>query len=671
VSAWFGLHIPVSRIRLYGSTNNRGTSLRGLIEAAEKLNLQAKGAKTREIHGLPIPTIFHMVLENGMQHFVVVYKIRKNKICFMDPAFGKLKTQSCSDFLQSWTGVILLITPGETFQKGNEKISTVLRFRQLIQPHKRLMMPALLGAGIYALMGMCISVYVQKIFDVGLKNSNRSIINLLSLVMIGLLLVRMTIGYLKSILVLKTGQQIDRQLIMGYYKHLLNLPQRFFDSMQIGEIISRINDAVRIRIFINDTALNVVVNLLSITLCLLLMFIYYWKLALFILCTIPVYILIYGVVNSWNARWQRRTMETSAAFESQLVESIQGVATIRRFNVTEAFDLKTNNRFIPLMRAVFTSSRNSLLMVHITEGLTGFLIICVLWWGSSLVLDGTLNPGELMSFYILTALFALPVQALIGANRPMQDALIAADRLFEIIDLEIEAKEKENLEELPEGDIVFEGVSFKYGPGNPVFSGLSLRLPRYRITGIMGENGSGKSTLLSLVHKFYPPDAGNISIGKRDIRDISTHTLRKYIAAAPQHTDLFQGDLISNIALGCERPDRERIIDICQRLGLDEWINQMPDQYRTVVSEQGANLSGGQRQKIGIARALYRDPAILFLDEATSALDPDSEQKVMNTLHWFMGQHKTIIIIAHRKAILNECDCVVTLKQGKLVTHAN
>jgi ATP-binding cassette subfamily B protein len=276
-----------------------------------------------------------------------------------------------------------------------------------------------------------------------------------------------------------------------------------------------------------------------------------------------------------------------------------------------------------------------------------------------------------MSFYILTALFALPVQALVGANRPMQDALIAADRLFEIIDLEVEVKEKENPEELPEGDIVFEGVSFKYGPGNPVFSGLRLRLPRYRMTGILGENGSGKSTLLSLVHRFYPPDAGCISIGKRDICDISAHTLRKHITAAPQQTDLFQGDLVSNIALGYEQPDMERIIDICQRLGLDEWINQMPDQYRTVVSEQGSNLSGGQRQKIGIARALYRDPAILFLDEATSALDSDGEQKVMNTLRWFLEQNKTIIIIAHRKAILDECDCLVSLNNGKVATYAN
>jgi ATP-binding cassette subfamily B protein len=391
------------------------------------------------------------------------------------------------------------------------------------------------------------------------------------------------------------------------------------------------------------------------------MFFYYWKLALVVLCTIPVYILIYGIANRLNAKWQRKTMEASASFESQLVESIQGVATIRRFNVAESFNLKTKNSFIPLMRAFFSGGRNGILFGHITEGLTGLLIIVILWQGSSLVQDGILNTGELMSFYILTALFAMPVQSLIGANRSMQDALIAADRLFEITDLELENEAKGSIEEFPEGDLVFNGVGFKYGPGNTVFSGLHLRFPRNQMTGVLGENGSGKSTLLSLVHKFYAPDAGCISIGKMDIRNISAQVLRKNIAAAPQHTDLFQGDLISNIALGEEHPDLERIFDICRRLGLDEWIDQMPDRYQTLVREQGMNLSGGQRQKIGIARALYRDPEILFLDEATSALDSNSEQKVLETLRWFLGKNKTIIIIAHRKTTLKDCDSLVTL----------
>src|SRR5664279_1704129 len=667
VAAYFGLQIPVSRIRLYAGTNRQGTNLRGLIEAAEQLHLQARGAKAKGIFlsRIPFPTVFHMILENGMQHFVVAYKIRKTKICYMDPAAGKLIRVPVADFEKNWSGVILLIAPAVSFRKGNEKRSVMMRFWQLIYPHRNSLIMALLGAGIYTLLGLTTSIYVQKIFDIGLPDGNRPLISLLSLIMIGLFFFRMIIGYVKSVMVLKSGQQIDSRLILGYYKHLLDLPQRFFDSMRVGEIISRVNDAVRIRVFINDVAVNVVVNLLSVVLCLSLMFLYYWKLALVVLCSLPVYLLIYTIGNRLNAKWQRNMMERSAALESQLVESVQGVATIRRFGIGQWFNQQTENRFVLLMRAVFISSRSSLLLAHITEGLTGLLTIYILWSGSSLVIDHMLSPGELMSFYTLTAFFVLPVQALIGVNKSMQDALIAADRLFEIMDLETEQSGKGEIDELPEGDLVFNGVDFSYGPGTPVFSGMHVRFPQNRMTGVMGENGSWKSTLHSLVHKFYTLDAGNIQIGKVDVRDISTLIKRNRFAAVPQHTDLFQGDFIANIALGDPHPDLERIFDICRRLGLDEWIGHLPGRYQTIIREQGINLSGGQRQKLGIARALYRDPVILFLDEATSALDPDSEQKVIETLRWFSESNKTIIMIAHRRASLKYCDGLIYIRQGK------
>jgi ATP-binding cassette subfamily B protein len=403
------------------------------------------------------------------------------------------------------------------------------------------------------------------------------------------------------------------------------------------------------------------------------MFIYYWKLALIMVFAIPVYILIYLVSNRVNAKWQRKMMETGAALESQLVESIQGVTTIRRFGSEAWFNLKTENRFIPLMRAVFTSSRYGLQMANATEWVTRLLTISILWTGSYLVIDRILSPGELLSFYTLTAFFTTPVQALIGANRSMQDALIAADRLFEIIDLETEKENREGaaFDLFPEGDLVFENVHFSYGSGNPILNGLELRIQQNQMTAVMGESGCGKSTLLSLIQKLYPPDTGNILIGGTDIQFISTSLLRTRIAAVPQQTDIFEGDFISNIALGDSEPNFERIFDICQRLGLHEFIAKMPARYRSIIREQGINLSGGQKQRLGIARALYRDPAILILDEATSALDQESERKVQETLSWFYEMKKTIIVITHRPATIKNCDSIIYLKQGKAVcgTH--
>ena len=669
VAAYFGLQIPVSKIREYAGTDKQGTSLYGLIKAAELLHFQAKAVKTTEIdlNAIPLPTIFHLVLENGMQHFVVVYGVRKNHVRFMDPSSGQLIHQPILSFKNSWRGIVILMVPTNKFQKGNEKRPVVVRFWQLISPHRNMLLQALLGAILYTLLGLSASIYVQKIFDYVLPDSNISLLNILSLGMGLLLCFQVFTGYVKSIIILKTGQQIDSWLILGYYKHLLELPQRFFDSMRVGEIISRVNDALRIRIFINDVSLNLIVHGFTLVFSMAAMFIYSWKLSVIMLFAIPVYALIYFISDGLNAKWQRKMMEAGASLESHLVETIQGVSTIRRFNAGYYFNLKTESRYMLLMKTIFTSSRNELILSGISEWITSFLNISILWMGSYLVIERILSPGELISFYTLTVFFTTPLRALIGANKPMQDALIAADRLFEIIDLESdkEIKEMQTFESFPEGDLVFDNVQFSYRPGIPVFNGLQLRFHQHHMTAVVGDSGCGKSTLLSLIQKIYQPNGGSILIAEINIQYISSAVLKHKIAAVPQHIDLFQGTIISNIALGENKPDYERIFDICNRLGLHEFISGLPEQYQTMIREQGINLSGGQKQRLGIARALYRDPSILIMDEATSALDPESERKVQETLQWFYNQKKTIIIITHHQATIKYCNSIIFLKEGK------
>jgi ABC-type bacteriocin transporter len=669
VTMYYGLRLSVSRIRQYAGTSQRGTSIHGLLEAAERLNFQARGARVKEtpLSSIPLPAIFHLVLENDMQHFVVVYKIKKSRIVLMDPGLGKIISQSSEAFKKSWSGVIILLIPSEQFRQGDERKTIVNRFWQLVQPHRSILLQALLGAMLYSLLGLSTSVYVQKIIDFVLPDANTQLLNILSIGMIILLSFKIFTGYFKSLIVLRTGQQIDSRLILGYYKHLLDLPQRFFDHMRVGEIISRVNDALRIRIFINDVALNLVVCALTVMLSICAMFIYSWKMALLMLFTIPVYLLIYWFSNRVNSKWQRKMMERSAALESQLVESIQGISTIRRFESSAFFMLKTEKRFVPLMQAMYNSGRTGLILSNVSEWVTSLLTIIILWWGTYLVIDQKLSAGELLSFYTLTGFFAAPVQALIGSNKPMQDALIAADRLFEIIDLETEKEAGPGLEieRFRAAGLVFNDVYFSYGPGRAVFTGLNIHILQNQITGVIGESGCGKSTLLALVQKFYSPDHGTILLGDVDIQYLSNHIVRQEIVAVPQHTDLFQGNIISNIALGEEEPDLERIFVICRRLGLHDFIAGLPARYLTVIHEQGLNLSGGQQQKLGIARALYRNPAILILDEATSALDPESERKVQETLRWYHGKGTTIIVIAHRLSTIRYCDSIIFLKHGQ------
>ncbi len=663
--------MPVSRIRQYAGTDKRGTNILGLIEASEKLGFQTQGAKGNfeSLAKIPLPAIAHVVLKNQLHHYVVVYKVHRKYILIMDPDDGKIHKKMPDEFKKEWTGAILLLTPGEDFIPGKQKVSNSQRFWKLIQPHRYIMIQAAIGALVYAVLGLSFSIYLQKIIDFVLVEGNIRLLNLLSITMISLLIFQLVIGYFKSLFALQTGQHIDARLILGYYKHLLKLPQRFFDTMRVGEIISRVNDAVKIRNFVNDIALNLIVNSLIIGFSIGFMFLYYWKLAVIMMAIIPIYIFFYITSNKINKKWQRTLMENAADLESQLVESLNAAGTIKRLGLEKYAGIKTENRFIILLKSIYKTSVYGLYVTNASEFFTRLFTIILLWAGSYFVINRELSPGELLSFYALVGYFTGPAASLITANRSIQDALIAADRLFEIIDLEIESADESKIELTPAlaGDIRFNNVSFRYGTRTKVFEKLSLEIRKGTSTAIVGESGSGKSTLLSLLQNIYPVDKGNITVGGFDLRHISNTSLRQVITAVPQHIDLFQGTIMENIAIGDYEPDMKRVIELSVLIGINEFVEKLPDNYYTLLNEQGINLSGGQRQRLAIVRALYRDPQVLILDEATSNLDPESEQKIQQALDWFKKQGKTIIIIAHRLATVKNCDRILVLKDGKLV----
>lgn len=671
IAAYYQLQLPVSRIRQYAGTDKRGTNVLGLIEAAERLGFQAKGANGAldSLSKIPLPAITHLVLKNGLQHYVVIYKVSAKHIVYMDPGDASSHKEKIEVFQEKWSGVVVLILPDEGFQKGSTKISNAKRFWQLLYPHTGIMVQALVGAVVYTVLGLATSIYMQKLIDFVLPEGNLKLLNLLSIIMIVLLVFQLFIGAFKTVLGLRTGQMIDARLILGYYKHLLQLPQRFFDTMRVGEIISRVNDAVKIRMFINDVALNMVVNVLIVGFSIGLMFLYYWKLALIMLAIVPIYLILYWITNKVNKKWSRTLMEQSAELETQLVESLNAIGTVKRFGLEEYANSKTENRFVQLLRTIYKSSLYGLYINTSSEFFTRLFTIILLWSGSYFVINRELTPGELLSFYALIGYFTGPAASLIGANKNIQDALIAADRLFEIIDLETEASNENKVELTPEliGDIIFNKVSFRYGTRVMVFDGLSLEIKKGESTGIVGESGSGKSTFLSLLQNLYPLKEGNITIGGLNLQYISNQSLRQIISVVPQHIDLFAGTVIENNAVGEYEPDVQKILHLSQLLGINDFIEQLPASYNSIISEHGVNLSGGQRQRIAIARALYRNPEILILDEATSSLDPVSEQKVHEALNWFKEQGKTVIIIAHRLATIKNCDQIIVLKDGKLL----
>lgn len=674
VAAHYGRTMPIAKIRQICHTDKRGTNALGLVQGLEKLGFNAKGVKgnLEVLPQIPLPAIAHVVIKEQWHHYVVIYKVEREKVTVMDPAFGKLETYTLADFAKIWTGVLILLEPNEYFEQKNEKTSLYRRFWNLIQPHKTILLQALVGAVIYTILGLSTSIYIEKITDYVLIDGNKRLLNLLSVAMIVILVFQIFLGTMKSILTLQTGQKIDKHLILGYYKHLLKLPQRFFDTMKVGEIISRVNDAVKIRSFINDVSIQIFVNIFIVLFSFALMFTYYWKLALVIALVIPLYFSVYWLTNQLNKKVERRAMEESAELESHLVESLNSIRTIKQFGVEVFANNKTDNRFSLLLKTIYKSVLNSLFSGSSSEFLSRIFTIVLLWVGAGYVIEREITPGELLSFYALIGYFTSPVSELIGMNKTIQNALIAADRLFEIMDLERE-ETTEKIELTPEnvGDIHFKNVSFSYGTRADVFENFSCVIEKGKTTAIVGGSGSGKTTFASLIQNLYPLKSGKILIGDYDIAYISNYSLRNMVSIVPQQIDLFSGNVVENIALGEDFPDVQRIIDITKRLGISNFIESLPNGFQTYLGENGSQLSGGQKQRIAIARALYKNPEILILDEATSSLDSESEQSIQQTLSEFRKQGKTMLIIAHRLSTIANADVILVLQNGQIIEQGS
>jgi ATP-binding cassette subfamily B protein len=670
VASHYRLRMPVARVRQMAGTDKKGTNVLGLVEAAAKMGFLAKGVKGEwdSLFKIPKPAIAHVIVKEALHHYVVIYRTTDRYIEVMDPADGLLHKLTAEEFRKEWTGILILIAPGETFVVKNEKTTAAIRFWQLIRPNSSILLQSLTGALVFSVLGLSTSLYVGKLVDNVLPGGNLSLLNLLGIAMVLIIILRLFLNLFQTLFILKTGQKIDATLILGYYQHLLKLPQTFFDNMRTGEIISRIGDAVKIRVFVNDVSINLILNIFILIVSFILMFTFFWKLALIMLTVVPLYTLIYFISNRLNRKMQRKVMEKAADLEAQLVESLSSAGTIKRFGLEDFANQKTETRFVSLLEVIYRSGLNSMFSSASTGTISQLITILVLWAGAGYAIGSEITPGELLSFYAVVGYFTGPVTGIIGFNRVLQDAKIASDRLFEIFDLETE-DDTNKIELKPEmtGDIYFKDVKFRYGTRVDVFDSLNLTIKKGEITAIAGESGSGKTTMMSLLQNIYPLQSGHISIGRFDLGYITNQSLRKCVSVVPQKIDLFAGNVIDNIAVGDYCPDLERITEVCDKLGMTGFIESLPHGFNTWLGENGAALSGGQQQRIAIARALYRQPEILILDEATSSLDTVAEAFVHNAMRLFSDEARTVIVIAHRLSTISMAQRVIVLDKGKVI----
>jgi len=671
VASYYGLSVPIAKLRFMAGTDQKGTNLLGMIEAAEEIGFLAKAVRTNPeyLDKLPLPFIAHVKTAGNLTHYIVVYKTAGKHLSIMDPSSGTIERVKKTEFYEKWTKIVIVLTPAAAFTVGDKTITLWQRFLDLIKPHKYILLSTLTGACFYSILGLSTSVYIEKLIDNIIPSGNTNFLNLITIILLVLLFFRVFTGWIKGMLILEIGVKVDAALITAYYRHILSLPQKFFDTMRTGEIISRINDAVKIRIFISSVATDLVIDIMIIVFTMILMLIYSWKLSLIILFSIPVSALIYYIYNRFNKKLLRKTMEHSAILESHLVETLSNINTIKRFNLKHLTGTRLESRFINLIESVFKANRCTVNTLSFNELIINTSTVLLLWAGTKMLFKMELTPGELMSFYALFAYLIKPVNNIISSNRIIQDALIAADRLYQIMDLEQDRINHSDIliSKYNFQGINFENVTFRYGNGRNILQDVDLSIHPGQITGIAGESGSGKSTILSLIQGIYRTKSGKIKFGKYDLNFINKQELSEFISIVPQKVDIFNASLLENITLFHPSPDIEKVFNILNELGMNELLNLLPDNIYTFIGENGVNLSGGEKQKIAFARVLYKDPEIILLDEATSSLDHKSEQYLIKCIKNLKTLGKTIVIITHRLSTLQHADMIYFLSGGKII----
>jgi ABC-type bacteriocin/lantibiotic exporter with double-glycine peptidase domain len=575
VMSYYGLKVPVARIRQEAGTDQKGTSMWGMIKVLEHFKFESKGMRGSMEHlsQLPLPCIVHTEQEDGLNHYICVYKVHAKGIRVMDPAEGRMSRWDHSKFENCWSGAVLVFVRGIVGKEIELESFENVRLISLLKPLWKPLLQALLSALFYAILGLSTSLYLGKLTDYVFVTFNTGLLNLMSLAMILIALAMIYLFMVKNLITLKTGQVIDNQMITSYYRHVFSLPQPFFDSMKTGEILSRINDAVKIRGFINDAMIGIVVNIMMVLFSFLTMFLLHWKLAMIMLGIVPLYLLIYLLYNRVNRTIERRVMEQSASFESHLVESLQSSEYIKQLNLKSRMQLRAEEKLNKLLDTLFRSGINSIAVSGSTELINRIFTIGLLWIGSYFVIRQDITPGKLISFYVLMGYFTGPVASLIGANKTYQNALIAADRLFEIFQLKPEqAPGKPSFPKSEFGDIVFHKVSFSYGTRGEIFRNLSLTIEAGKVTAIRGSSGSGKSTVASLIQHLYKVSGGSITINGYDTRHFSVESIRALMGVVPQQIRFLTGSIMENMAPGVRKPDVKRILDLLHAVGLNSFI---------------------------------------------------------------------------------------------------
>ncbi len=681
IAKFHGRSISLEKIRRLSETTREGASLQGLSYAAEHIGFRTLGAKVNLLDlkkNAPLPCICYW----NEKHFVVVHEIKNNKVYVADPGRGKLVFTE-QEFLDNWIGkhsdetteegIVLLFEPSpvlgeiEEDESSNQQKGFGFLFGYL-KRYRRSLIQICFGLFATSLLQLIFPFLTQSVVDIGIQNKD---VKFLYLILFGQLFVfigRTVVEIIRGWVLLHLSTRINISLVSDFLIKLMRLPISFFDTKMTGDIVQRINDHKRIENLLTNQSLNVLFSVFNFIVFSVVLIIY----------SVPVF-LIFLIGTTLYFIWiqfflkKRKDLDHKRFFQdseerSKLIELVQGMQEIKLNNAERNKRWGWERVQVRLFKLQMKSLRLEQLQSNGAMFINELKNILVSFYVAKLVIDGQLTLGMMLSVSYIIGQLNSPISQFMVFVYSFQDAKISLERLNEIHGKDDEENQDSNrLNELPEDkDIIVENLSFRYvGSEKNVLEDLNFTIYSNQLTAIVGASGSGKTTLMKLLLRFYEPQSGKIKVGSTDLESFTQRIWREHCGTVMQEGYIFNDSIANNIALGEERIDKERLKRASQIANIDEFITQLPLSYNTKIGNEGVGISGGQKQRLLIARAVYKNPSFLFFDEATSSLDSRNEKIIMENLDLFF-KGRTAVVIAHRLSTVKNADQIIVLDNGRI-----
>ncbi|HJW25575.1 MAG TPA: peptidase domain-containing ABC transporter [Rhodocyclaceae bacterium] len=665
----YGISTTLGKLRELANVTTQGATLDSLARAGESLGFTTRGVQCtfEALLGFELPFIVHW---EGY-HYVIVYGVSREKVWVADPAVG-FREMAVEDFEKGWSGTCLLFSPGEHLVQLAASRSPWVRFVGYLRPYRKILLHLFLATFVIQVLGLVPPVIIQNILDGVIVHQNFSLLHLLIVGLVISTVFSQLMSTIRAFLANFMVRNMDFSMMSHFFKHTLSLPFSFFAKRKTGDIFARFHENQTIRAFLTESTVTTVLNLLMIFIYFTIMFVYNVRLTLVLIAFVIPILTMTVLVTPRVKNYAREVFNAGTDAQSFLMEALGGVETIKGMGIERPVRLKWEKKYTKALEVQYRAQSFNILVGLGSQLLNAATTVAILWVGASLVLSHELTIGQLIAFNALMGSVMAPLMGLVGLWSLLNDAGVAMERLGDVLDMEPEQRPQDLASRivLPDlqGDIRLENVYFRYGGEDTpyVLENISLDIKPGELVAVVGRSGSGKTTLAKLLVGFYPPSDGRILVDGYDMSLIDKEYYRAQVGYVMQSNLLFSGTIAENIASGDDSPDRRRIEEVAKMADAHAFISKLPLRYEQVVGERGVGLSGGQIQRLCIARALYHDPRLLVFDEATSALDTQSESNIIASMSEIL-KGRTAVIIAHRLSTIMRADKILVLYEGAIV----